>query len=327
MPITMKSMNNLPGSDFASLEATTEGTDCKYSEFETAINREKHFNETYAGTEVDDGKHYIMNSMLDLESGYFVVARKSDGTHSGMSNTCMVSDIAGQIPYTVSDDFTKEYEGDSALCLPAYVDVEMKDGSTGQFLIHYAGSKITLLADQSIFIECSIKNLPIEMPGITFKGMDWDAFREDTQSVKDREEKLATKSATSDADIDVPYLPDSDVEGSDDSEETESQQDTENSEFPEDIQTEATSPSADLDDASLTDTVVANSALSEWIAVNMLAHKSEIPLKEFPESSDSEYLMDALLEAYNQNPLIGIMDSLKYNYKTNTLLVDYVLSE
>lgn len=102
-----------PGMDFAALEVATSDTS---------------FKETFAGTEVDVDEQYLMNCMLDMENGYFVVARKKDGTHSGMSNTCMLSEIAGQIPYTVSDNFVREYEGDTALCLPAYVDLEMMDG-------------------------------------------------------------------------------------------------------------------------------------------------------------------------------------------------------
>ena len=166
-----------PGMDFAALEVATSDTSCTYSEFQTAIDYETSFKETFAGTEVDVDEQYLMNCMLDMENGYFVVARKNDGTHSGMSNTCMLSEIAGQIPYTVSDNFVREYEGDTALCLPAYVDLEMMDGSTSQFLIQYSGSKITLLEDNSIVIDCSIKNLSIEMPSITFRGMDWDSFR------------------------------------------------------------------------------------------------------------------------------------------------------
>ena len=72
-------------------------------------------------------------------------------------------------------------------------------------------------------------------------------------------------------------------------------------------------------EAGLLDTVFANSALSEWIALNMLNHETTISLDGFNEASDSEYLIDALLEAYTQNPLIGIMDSASYDYDTNSL--------
>ena len=331
-----------PGMDAAFLEATTEDTSCNFSQFKTAIEYEQHFNETYANTEIDTSKRYTMNSMLDTESGYFVVARKNDGTHSGMSNTCMVSDIANQIPRTDSDQFQTEYEGDSALCLPTYVDMEMLDGSIGQFLIQYADSKITLLTDDSIVVECKIKNLPIEMKALTFSGMDWDAFREDAKKLKEREEALSTKSVTTDVEIDIPYVPDTDSDLPDTSspsvedpeaptaedpitEEPTSEEPTSEESFTEekpDSKQETLSLST-----SIQDTVVANSALSEWLAINMLAHNEEISLEDFPESSDSEYLMDAFLEAYTQNPLIGIMSRLNYNYEKNCFVVEYVLSE
>ena len=350
--------------DSAFLEVTTENTSCGYDEFETEQDRAQHFEETYEGTEVDVDQNWHMNNMLNVDDAYFVVAKTNDGKHSGMSNICMLSEIASQIPLGESDDFPDEYEGDSILDLPAYVDMEMLDGSTGQFLITYQDAKITLLRDNSIMIECKIKNLPIEMQSITFRGMDWDAFRDEKESLLEREEKLSGKSATTQKNINVPYLPDSDTET--DVEETTETEDpyaeettepemeepeaqetmepeiedpeTEETTEPEieDVE-ETTEPEADepksdsnnelqLSDR-LQETVVANSALSEWIAVNMLAYQNEISLADFPEVADSELLRDALLEAYTQNPLIGIMSSADYDYDRNCLLVEYVYTK
>ena len=50
--------------------------------------------------------------------------------------------------------------------------------------------------------------------------------------------------------------------------------------------------------------VTANSALSEYLAVNMLNASTSISLKEFPESADTDYLLDAWEEAVYQNPMV-----------------------
>ena len=48
---------------------------------------------------------------------------------------------------------------------------------------------------------------------------------------------------------------------------------------------------------------------------------------DFPESADTENVFDATWEAYTQNPLIGMMDSVTYDYETNGLEVDYEMSK
>ena len=75
------------------------------------------------------------------------------------------------------------------------------------------------------------------------------------------------------------------------------------------------------------DTVYANSALSAHIAINMLENEEEISLDNFPESSDRDFLMECILEAYNQNPLIGIMEDVSYDYDTNCLVVEYAMDK
>ena len=50
--------------------------------------------------------------------------------------------------------------------------------------------------------------------------------------------------------------------------------------------------------------VTANSALSEYLAVNMMNANTMISLADFPESSDQSYLQDAWEEAVYQNPMI-----------------------
>lgn len=319
------------------------------------------------GDELQD--QWLMNTGLYWFNGYFVVARTDDGKVSGMSNVCAIEDIAGQLPYTYSDDFQTEYYGDSALALPAYAEVEMVDESTGRFLIDYHNAKTTLLTDGTIVIEAGFQNLPISMMQITFSGMEYEAFMADTANLTARQDQLATQALTADTDVDIPYTPSSNTESEAEDteiEETEEEDfeveepETEESEMEdteeedpqteepeiedtevENLETEETEieeteeEDTETDDSEtesnlsteLAETVVATSALSEWIAINLLNHETEISLADFNEASDSEYLADALMEAYTQNPLIGIMDYVRYNYDTNSLELTYVLSK
>ncbi|MBD5544793.1 MAG: hypothetical protein HDR01_11295 [Lachnospiraceae bacterium] len=72
--------------------------------------------------------------------------------------------------------------------------------------------------------------------------------------------------------------------------------------------------------------VTATSALSEYIATYMLSHEEVIDLSMFPEAGDSDYLVNALMEAYNQNPLIGSLNRYAYDYDTSLLLLEYEYS-
>lgn len=325
--------------DAAFLEVTTENTSCSYDDFKTEKEHEERFRETYKDTEIDVTEQWSMNEMLEPNSKYFVVARSNDGKKSGVSNICTAGDIGNQIPVRNSDSFKKEYEGDNTLALPAYVDIEMLDGSVGEFLIQYRGATVSLRTDGKINIECSIKNLPIEMPIITLAGMEYEDFLNDTDNLKNREDILTVKTIITEKDINVPYLPDKDYETSIDGEVTEAPEKTPEigktlgEETPEPSKEETPEPQNITKNNNISfseetaNMVYANSALSEWIARNMLEHQEEIYLGDFAESSDSEKLMDALLEAYIQNPLIGIMESVNYNYTKNVLEVKYVLSE
>lgn len=371
----------------ACLEVTTKNTSCKFDEFKSEKDYKQHYKETFEGTEIDVTEEWSMNSMLDKDDSYFVVAKTNDGKKSGLSNFCAVADVAGQIPCRISSSFKKEYEGDTALVLPAYVDVEMKDGSVGKFLIEYHGAKATHLSDGRIYLQCTMKNLPIEMYGMFLSGMEYDTFLEDVKKVTEREDQLATKSVTYDKNIDVPYLPDNDYETpanqkpQDQQEEpaeatskpeTNPQDQTENpgqatskpetdsQDKPEDQSEEPAKATKEPKDQSdekeeseekddkkdkknnpakdenysnldiseeLANTVYANSAVGEWLALNMLDHQEKIYLGDFSESADTEKIYDAFLEAYNQNPLIGVINATDYDFEENAFLVDYQLSK
>lgn len=362
------------GIDYAEIEFTTDAktTECNYEDFETAKGHEERFREKYGDTEINVDDKWLMNEMLLPDYSYFVVAKTNDGKSSGMSNDCAVEDIQNQIPYERSWDFLSEYEGDSILALPAYVDVEMLDGSISKYLIEYNGATVYLLEDGTISVWPTIKNLPIGMMSISLKGVDYEEFMSQTNLLKEREEQLEGKSGTASQDINIPYVPKKDEVNAGDSEtrpnadettnedetanedgtanenETGNASETSNEDEPANVNEPTTAndsssteetgidnPNTKEDNndydikigEELENTIYANTAVGEWIAYNLLAHNEYISLAQFPESSDTEYLKDAFLEAYTQNPLCGIIEGVYYDYTTNMLNVDYVLSK
>ena len=320
--------------EYAELVLTTENLSCSNAEFAAEQAQREQFQETYEGTEVDVESQWGMNHVLDEAYGYFVVARSEDGKRSGMSNECAPRDIMNQIPITQSWDFPTEYTGSDILALPAYVDIEMMDGSIGKYPIEYHGATATLLEDGEIVVQPTIKNLPIDMFQVTLTGMDYDTFLAQTDKLTQRGDELAAKTGTVTEDIDIPFVPDSQEPGEEpeeiDEEKTEEKEkpeevDEEKTEEKENEKPEKTVTTAGVElPQNVEETVYANSSLSEWIALNLLAHNETISMEGFKEASDSDRMEDALLEAYKQNPLCGTLSTIAYDYDTNSLVVTYV---
>ena len=345
------------GLDYATLAVTTENLECSNADFSDVQDYRERFKEKYKDTEIDVDTQRIMNHFLDDGYTFFVVAKSNDGKHSGMSNECNPQDIMNQIPVSQNWDFQTEYTGSDILALPAYVDIDMMDGSVGKYLIEYHGATVNLLEDGTIMVQPSIKNLPIAMWPVKLTGVDYDTFMAQADKLTQRGDELEAKTGTASQDMDIPFVPDSQepVIGIDDRIEEDADDEIEedtDDEIEEDADDEIEDKMDDnIDDsmeddsdnevndsetvttagielpANVAETVYANSSLSEWIAWNLLAHNETISLEGFNEASDTEKLEDALLEAYKQNPLCGTLDAIAYDYETNSIVVNYVQSK
>lgn len=71
------------------------------------------------------------------------------------------------------------------------------------------------------------------------------------------------------------------------------------------------------------DKITANSALSEYLAINMLDGKTEIDIQEFPEALVQETLFESWMEAIYQNPLILGAEGAQISNFGKTLKVTY----
>ena len=67
----------------------------------------------------------------------------------------------------------------------------------------------------------------------------------------------------------------------------------------------------------------ANSALEEYLALNLINAETEISLEAFPEAQNGQALQDVLLKVIYQNPLILGVRGYKYEYSTLTLQIKY----
>lgn len=71
------------------------------------------------------------------------------------------------------------------------------------------------------------------------------------------------------------------------------------------------------------DKITANSALSEYLAINMLDGKTEIDIQDFPEALVQETLFESWMEAIYQNPLILGAEGAQIKNFGQTLKVTY----
>ena len=194
---------------FAEIQVTTDKLECTEADFNDEIKSRQDLKDMVEGTELENMNQWTMNSYLNGGYSYFVVAKTNDGKFSGMSNICDPMDIGNQIPVTVQDDFQDEYTGTDPMSLPAYVNVEMLDGSIGKYVIEYYGANAMLLTDGSISISPSIRNLPISMQSIKITGVDYDELIKSGEKLREREEQLEGKTGSTSENIDIPYVPDS----------------------------------------------------------------------------------------------------------------------
>ena len=197
--------------------------------------------------------------------------------------------------------------------MPSYKWVTMCDGTLVQKLIEYdfdAADQTTEtwgeyenedMSDLRL-VEVDIVKVPYVIEGTDFTGVvvvenyDPDTLEEDLEMIRERQEELKSRGGAV-----TPEL----------SDETEAEGD------------DAEPAGQGSDDFSVEYKVTANSALSEYLAVNMMNGKQRICLEDFPESADSAYLLDAWEEAVYQNPLVLGVKSASVREDGSVLEVEY----
>lgn len=256
-----------------------------------------------------------------VDIGICVVAVNEKGT-SMVSNIYDVSEIAPKIPYSIAyntereNGFASDYE--NVEDLPSYEYVTMCDGYTSTKQIDYqtekayVQDKLYIMIDKETaeYVESQTMSclcIPYRIEGTSFideftivgpeeKGYHAEDFEKDIAYLEDKEKKMGFKSG--------------------------------------DMSLETSLKFGELEEAvalrelrQVETTVFANSALSEYLAINMLAGNKVIDLSEFPEARDTSLVDDAFLEAYYQNPLILGIKGYKISKNGKAVRVVYEESE
>ena len=221
----------------------------------------------------------------DQRKVYCVIAVCREGT-SMVSNYVDILDIQSNIPVKIATDTWKangykngNYE--TLEELPAYAYVTMADGSTVMKLVDYDTENAVVVKDRYIFLDddgnylegrnVKLLKIPYRIEGTPFEDMvkmgeyDESGLEEDLRYIEEREDMLRKRAGDVTLDNDIEFKED----------ETAAGEVRQIEEIP----------------------VTANSALSEYLALNMLAGNKIIDVSDFKEAADPALLADALLEA------------------------------
>ena len=249
-----------------------------------------------------------------IDSGICVIAVNEEGT-SMVSNVCELSEIAPKVPY-MRAHFTEEENGFADLYetveeLPTYDYVTMCDGYTVTRLIDYDIENAYIEDRQMIVRDEEGKDrgeaytclcIPFRVEGTSFMdvftvvGSGEDGYHEadfekDTAYLKDREEKLNRKGGDVGPEFALQF---------------------------------AGKEEAAIQEVRRVETeIFANTALGEYLATNMLGGAKIIDLSEFPEARDKNFVDDAFMEAYYQNPLILGIKGYKISKNGKSVRVVY----
>lgn len=246
----------------------------------------------------------------DNRNSYCVIAISKEGT-SMMSNTLDILDIQENIPVMIAYDTWREngfsYESyDEIDDLMAYSYITMANGMTVMKLIDYDTENAIVIENRYVNVDeqgeylggedVKVLKVPYKIEGTPFEDFalvldyDEDNFKEDLAYIEEREDMLRKRAGEVTLNNDILFDEDEIAE------------------------TQVREVSFEI---------TANSALSEYLARNMLSGVSVIDLSAFDEAADAELLSDCLLEAYYQNALILGISGYRVNRSGTAVKVVY----
>lgn len=211
-------------------------------------------------------------------SEYFGVIAYNEQGCSAISNLLSAKDISHMLP-TAMAHFNNEssfYDIHATLDLPAVMCVTMCDGTTAQKVLDYDLESLRKNEENnSFYITARALQTPFTTEFMVY-GHDWNTLDTDLVVLMERQEKLQNKGGN------VPPTLSIDEEQANPS------------------QPEVSETAPDTTQLEVT----ANSAMSEYVARQMLVTSEAIDLSSFPEAADVNKIKDAFFEAQYQNPLV-----------------------
>lgn len=258
---------------------------------------------------------------------YFGVIAYSKQGCSSMSNLMPAKDIAHMLPNLpariLNDD---EFYGVSGvLNMPAAMNVTMCDGSTAQKAIDYDFDSIIKDEEDGAF---TIPAKGCQSPftdEILVVDVNWDTFEADIQVIKERQEKLKNKGGNI-----TPELTIDEEKNQEPKKETKAPEKATASPTAEpkkepakesEKEPESTPENSHIREIEVP--ITANSALSEYIAGEMLETNKAIDISAFPDAADTERVVDAFYEAQYQNPLVLGVRGGSIDTEKRILYVEY----
>lgn len=241
---------------------------------------------------------------------FCVIAISKEGT-SMMSNSVDILDIQENIPVLIASDTWKangynynRYERVDAITPYGYVT--MANGMTAMKLIDYDTQKAAVVEDRYIYTDeegnflegknVKVLKIPYRIEGTPFEDValvvDYDdgKLEQDLKFIEEREDMLRKRGGDVALNTDIEF-----EEGE----------------------------TAAVEVREVDFEITANSALSEYLAMNMLSGVKVIDVSAFNEAADPSMLADAFLEAYYQNPLILGVQGYRMNRTGTAVKVVY----
>ena len=270
--------------------------------------------DTFAtGGEVDNlGGYTLINMLFREEFGYkyFYAFAEKDGMLSPASNLVSIDSIRSALVYsfdTGNEDFRVRIKDLNEL--PGFLPVRMCDDSVVMYPVSYDLDEYTVQSMMDVYgrqigdLDMSqvFGTVPVTADGTEISiVMFFDNYQDPDfeQNLRETVEKLDGQKNRAGADRPISV-----------SRESEQNQKSGVQDTPIVIPDEFP--------------VFAYSALSEYLAINMLSGNEKIDISMFNEASDLDYLLDCFMEAYYQNPLILMVDGLDISRDGSTLFVIY----
>lgn len=248
---------------------------------------------------------------------YGVIAYNANGC-SPISNLLSAMDVSHMLPQEKASHSNENFFGiKGVLDLPAVMNVTMCDGSRAQKVLDFDFNNYEKDEEYNVIrINAKALQTPFTEEFAVYE-VNWDTLEADLEAVKKRQEELINKGG-----IVAPSLT-IDEGAPSKNEESEPEADEPEESEPETSKAPETTEPEPSQSGRKEVKITANSAMSEYIALNMLDTKGEIRLSGFPESADVEQVVDAFFEAQYQNPLILGVQGGSIDTENRVLYVEY----
>lgn len=275
----------------------------RFSQYYTSEDTEAWMEETDSFLK----EYKIEDAYDEYWSEYFGVIAYNGNGCSPISNLLSAKDLAHMLP-TEKAWFSNEesfYDIEGTADLPTAMCVTMCDGSTAQKILAYDLDSIRKEEENNFYyISARAVKTPFTEEFLV-SDVNWDTLDEDLSAIMERQEKLMNKGGNVTPSLTMEDKPQSPAdEGALAGEEKKDEEKIQQG-------------------GGTIVHITANSALSEYIAIQMLDTKSVIDLSDFPEAADTQQIVDAFFEAQYQNPLILGVQGGSIDTEERTLFVEY----